>query len=339
MKTFFNSIVKNGKAILTFIAGAILGGIVQDILVRLVEFDWEITDLNFVMKTLFTYFLATIIGISLGVLSYRYWDNPVEKISIWWRKKRKNQIKVGILYGIPWKDGKDNDTYHSWTDIKPETWKERFEDNQDVSLRVDYVDFFEELDLYDIVLNPYGGVYKDKDLDKRPVLQKVLNYVKNGGIFINSNDTPFYYTYREELKSRTESKVYGFLLPEFNGTPAQITPLLKELNIYCTQHIQRQHIDEFFTDEFKDLEKEEKPNIKLLSRFSKNTIQGFNGFRSVLKTDEEGYSPLFFYNYGNGSFLFNYVPTFLDKESVNIDYSARLQNLIVEVSLRETHKY
>src|SRR5690606_23086965 len=48
---------------------------------------------------------------------------------------------------------------------------------------------------YPIVINPYGGSYPEEDFESFASLDSIFEYVKNGGIFINIADIPFYYAH------------------------------------------------------------------------------------------------------------------------------------------------
>ena len=45
------------------------------------------------------------------------------------------------------------------------------------------------------VLNPYGGVYPEENGSNLATLNKILNYVSEGGIWVNVADVPGYYAY------------------------------------------------------------------------------------------------------------------------------------------------
>ena len=58
---------------------------------------------------------------------------------------------------------------------------------------------------YPIVVNPYGGVYPETNLSSLKTLNNIFSYVREGGIYINIADIPFYYAYDENLKRRIDT--------------------------------------------------------------------------------------------------------------------------------------
>lgn len=51
------------------------------------------------------------------------------------------------------------------------------------------------LDKYSLIINPYGSVYPEDDVQNLTVMKSVLHYVDHGGIFVNVADIPFFYPY------------------------------------------------------------------------------------------------------------------------------------------------
>lgn len=71
--------------------------------------------------------------------------------------------------------------------------------------RVDKVAFPRQLRHYPVVINPYGGVYPEDDLTNLSTLNEIFSFVRNGGIFINVADIPFYYAYDKNLLRRIDT--------------------------------------------------------------------------------------------------------------------------------------
>lgn len=53
---------------------------------------------------------------------------------------------------------------------------------------------------YPVVINPYGGVYPENNVATQESLDRIFDYVLNGGIYINIADIPFYYAFDMKFK-------------------------------------------------------------------------------------------------------------------------------------------
>lgn len=114
--------------------------------------------------------------------------------------KRIFAAKIGVLTDIDWKPEEwDN----AWSDITPVEWKKEMESHakhNDLRINVKLISIRQNLDQYVAVLNPYGGVYPETDIMKSESLNKIFEYVSEGGIFINISDIPGYWQYDPKLK-------------------------------------------------------------------------------------------------------------------------------------------
>lgn len=62
---------------------------------------------------------------------------------------------------------------------------------------------------YPVVLNPYGGVYPEKNLTTLSSFKKIVSYVRKGGIYVNISDIPFYYAYDINLDRRIDTTPFA----------------------------------------------------------------------------------------------------------------------------------
>lgn len=320
------------KPLLFTLSGAIFAGVISDMIVRVATFDGYV-DISTVIKFLFIYSLILLLSAFVALMAIRYPDEPIKHFSLVSKSKSK-QIRIGIFNDIEWTEG--NDVNHSWNNIKPDVWLKKYKQElNDKRVTVEFVNVNSNFYDFDILLNPYGGVYKDFDLDKRPILERILDFVKTGGTFVNVSDTPFYYTFRDELGYRVESRIQGIYLG--HPFPGQITPLTNELNFYCTQHIVDE-VEEKFTSDYDYLEQSSKPKIKM-RRFAPINA-GIKSIYEPFKYQSQDYSSLFFTGYGNGQFLISLLPFYLSNETnINSDYLARWMGLIVSLSTSKLPKH
>lgn len=151
-----------------------------------------------------------------------------------------------------------------------------------------------------IIINPFGGVYPEKDLSHLKSLEVVFNFVRNGGIYLNIADIPFYYAYDEMLDRRIDT-----------------TPLAGDFSIqrsfFHTLLTRKLHCFVLgITDELPDY-----PDVKRviqLPRTEDNLIENIN-----LSLENFDFSPVLKIAYGKGYFIFS---------TLRIDSNNLEQNLI-----------
>ncbi len=80
----------------------------------------------------------------------------------------------------------------SWVSISINDFIELFRKN---NIRVKKILNTSSLDKYPLVINPYGGSYPESNFHGLDSFNKILDFVKRGGIFVNVADIPFYYAY------------------------------------------------------------------------------------------------------------------------------------------------
>jgi hypothetical protein len=62
---------------------------------------------------------------------------------------------------------------------------------------------------YPVVVNPYGGVYPEKNLSTLTSFKHIIKYVRSGGIYVNISDIPFYYAYDINLDRRIDTTPFA----------------------------------------------------------------------------------------------------------------------------------
>ena len=62
-----------------------------------------------------------------------------------------------------------------------------------------------QLNNFSVILNPYGGVYPEENIENFTSLNRIFDYVRGGGIYINISDIPFYYAFDKTLKRRVDT--------------------------------------------------------------------------------------------------------------------------------------
>jgi hypothetical protein len=145
-------------------------------------------------------------------------------------KKRWKNPNIGILNDMG-NDMTNNET-SNYTDFSPEDWKNTLD--KKTNLKIELININKSFDNYVAILNPYGGVYPESDLKKLSTLTKILDFVNEGGIFINIADIPTYWAYNTRIQRKldTTAPVYEIENNELKSSrPFALTPLIKELGL------------------------------------------------------------------------------------------------------------
>lgn len=140
---------------------------------------------------------------------------------------------------------------------------------------------------FPVILNPYGGVYPERNVSTLESLNIIFDYVRKGGIYINIADIPFYYAFEEDLKRRVDT-----------------TPLVNDLLIIrsflATQVAQRLRVFVL------GINSVAYPGIFRVIQIGENTV---NIYGSVIPVPYEGVSyncsPIVAIPYGRGYFIFS----------------------------------
>lgn len=138
-----------------------------------------------------------------------------------WKQKK---LRIGILNDMGW-DETDEATM-AGSDISPTMWKDGFcQKKYQLDLITNDSDFRD----FVAIINPYGGVYPEDDLETLDTVNKILQFVEGGGVFVNVADVPTYWAYSKNLKKRIDhtETVYS---PE-PLKPFRLVPLMKELDL------------------------------------------------------------------------------------------------------------
>ena len=207
-----------------------------------------------------------------------------------------NDIVINCLYGLVTYINKKlkyiciyapheiDENNSSWVNIGTGNLK-TFLIKKDVKCRVGKKEtVFQE---YPIIINPYGGVYPENNSSKLKSLDKIFQYVRGGGIYINIADIPFYYAYDTDLKRRIDTTP---LAGDFSMQRSFLkTMLTKKLNHYVFGITRGSDFKKGIT------------RIIQLSETSENLFQ-------KVKFDDgpQGdYSPILKIPYGKGYFIFS----------------------------------
>jgi len=178
-------------------------------------------------------------------------------------------------------------------------------------LKVKKINLQANLNWYNVVLNPYGGVYPESNTVKLVNLEKVFSFVSEGGLFVNVSDVPGYWMYNTHLGTIVDAtpSTYGVL--QHNGElqlipirPFEKTPFMEKLSVrvinsgsQTDSHWKYRCVNDYLAEDEIPLHSAER-----LAIVEKN-------IQPIILIEMEGshdkYSPLFYVPYGKGKFLFN----------------------------------
>lgn len=192
----------------------------QTINIMMFEYPNFYTDILFCFLNF--YFLILVhMSDWLAFGKYHTWQ-----LGIRWKRRK---FRIGILNDMEWEENvKETRT---WTDISPSTWKKGFCQKK---YQIDFITNKTDFERYVAIINPYGGVYPEADLKTLETHNKILRFVRDGGVFVNVADIPTYWAYNENLKRRIDHTEAIYIQKDNRIQlikPFKLTPLMKELGL------------------------------------------------------------------------------------------------------------
>ncbi len=238
------------------------------------------------------------------------------------RNFRSNRKRlVGILHDMNWNTNRE--TICSWTNLTTYDWYQEISKNNKgksnyIRLSPKKMSISSNLNRYNAILNPFGGVYPEKDTVNFTYLDKIFNYVSDGGIFINVSDVPGYWMYHTELKTRIDATptIYGVLQMNNNIKvipikPFEKTPFMEKLSIrvintskYINANCKYSCPDNFF--KYDEIPKKSAERLAIIDKNIQPIIV------IEIPNMPEKFTPVFCVPYGKGKFYFNLY--YLDKK-------------------------
>lgn len=123
----------------------------------------------------------------------------VRGILRWYRIKKP---VIGIINDLSGTHG------WAWSKMKPEGWLFKINnainksqikaESKLIKITKPWTRWF--LDRYLVIINPYGSVYPEIDIENLTVMRLILHYVHHGGMFVNVADIPFFFPHDPERK-------------------------------------------------------------------------------------------------------------------------------------------
>jgi hypothetical protein len=245
-----------------------------------------------------------------------------DRTRLWRRRNLAKHLvlgkwKVGILNDLEWEStGKDIAVA---TTVSPQEWKTLISGQaviEGVKLRIKMpaLKRRRSLDSFHVILNPYGEVYPEYDVMKYETLDKIFDYVRKGGVFVNVAGIAGYYLYNPALRRRLDAAnpVY-----QSSGS-SSITPVRPFWEVPFSKRLGLQIFNVDNWGRIDCVSPGDEVMGKALSQMGKITIRRvalIEGNVTPIATGSQqpDTTPIFSIPYGEGTFLMSLV--FLNEEN------------------------
>ncbi len=146
--------------------------------------------------------------------------------------------RIGILY--------DERVMRVCTHISPDEWRTLLQTaarkfNKRVSITL--LNPVKDYTVYNVIVNPYGGNYPETDSAAYPIYNKILEYMQEGGSFVNVADLPMYWAYNAARRQTINRIPPTYLMQGNNIYPLRIfqeAPLTRELSLQIETSVNNQ---------------------------------------------------------------------------------------------------
>lgn len=258
-----NTIYQITKKISLLLAGSLLG----------ITFSLYKNDISqYTPWIISTIFVLILYGFGLVEGIFGLWVLINRKIN-----NRRKKICIYAPYEI-------NNKNSSWINVCLAQFKKEL-DNK--CIKYSFKKTERSFSLYPIVINPYGGVYPEKDASTLQSLNNIFDYVRKGGKYLNIADIPFYYAFDESLKRRIDTTP---LAGDYSLDRSFFQTLLtKKLHCFVYGLLSGEDFDN---------------DITRIISLSENTKNFFDKRIKIINSDLE-YSPSLAIPYGKGHFVFS----------------------------------
>ena len=256
-------------------------------------------------------------------------------------RRRRKRPKIGILNDMEW--GSEFGRVSTWTDISPSEWQYEIDQRasgKGVKLPVELMGTSSDFDPYAVIVNPYGGTYPERDLISFQTLNKIFQYVQDGGVFVNVADIPGYWAYHPMLGKRTETAppIFDF---ETEGNerrlrvvrPFSVVPWMKRLglNVLAVETVFREPADFLFDVRFQPVTGSRISGVCL--QRAAMVDENMEAVHKVTVLDEAGQhrelASMFWVTYSEGSFLISLVSLSGQPKTVKDELRKALASLIL----------
>jgi len=167
------------------------------------------------------YYITAIESLSVMIaviIVYLIFHKPINNIM--WGIKYKLKFRNPIIAII-----KEDDCIFKATKYTPYDWRDHFDDKRRYETKI--ISCNEISNKYAVIINPYGEVYPEEDLFSFRTFNRIVDFIKNGGIFVNVGGFAFYYGW--DIKTKRLKPIaaqYQFYKGKVGGNEIVLHPYL-----------------------------------------------------------------------------------------------------------------
>jgi len=218
------------------------------------------------------------------------------------RIERQKIPTLAVINEIDWNDLVSE--IIGWTRFTPQDWVEnakRIGIGRTMTTKISH-----RMISSNIVINPYAGVLPETDTVNLSNLEAILEYVSEGGMFVNISDVPGYWMFDKNLRRTVDAtpNIYSTFTDPRNGTiqlasarPFELTPFLNRLSV------------RILNNSISGIIYESHSSFPIPSTIPTSVDRSAVVEKNVtpileFRIGDQRYSPLFTVNFGSGVFLF-----------------------------------
>lgn len=243
---------------------------------------------------------------------------------------------IGIFSDMAWEP--ENQEISAWTNISPVDWKnaiEKYATTNKARIKVKLINTKDNFDRYTAIVNPYGGVYPERNLKEHATLNKIFDYVEHEGIFINVADIPGYWAYNPLLKRKLDAtpQIYGTTQDRSGRiafVPArlfELTPFVERLGLRVLNTAGYCFSPRWSFENKSGINKELEINIDRAVVVEKNVVP----IIKPQKFNSSNVTPIFYTKYGDGKFLLSLIWFDLSRKSNDPTMGLLIESIIKEL--------
>lgn len=260
------------------------------------------------------------IAVLLLLYSFNFITRFWRQLVIFIRNKPYFCPKVGIISSVS--KIKPNNIPRVWTDVAPECWGLLVKNAAEIAnkkIKIKLIDAKSSFDSFNVIINPYGDNLPELNFVAFPVYNKLLDYIKKGGFFVNVADIPTYWSFNPLINRLVDRTPAVYDIDGRVSRHFERTPLLEELALSAFM-LGDQNENKFKLDDRYSGYGEKEISLRL-SRCVKIESHIESVTLPIKLQSNLEFTPLFFCNYGDGLCLISM--SWLDSEKCDRNYPER----------------
>jgi hypothetical protein len=150
-------------------------------------------------------------AILMGIMFSLFYLTGLSDASIQYfrcRRRRKIPWPIGVISGYESHGTKGRQCRPAFSSKNPKDWIRFLEGRNERGkslFAARLIHPSEASERYAVIFNPFGEVFPDSDLEKSTDFQRIVDYIRKGGIFVNCGGYPFYYNWNYDLERMVDT--------------------------------------------------------------------------------------------------------------------------------------